>query len=226
MWVHTGEGLESGQSQTKQDDWTEEAQKDSPHTSDLKDLQWTCCSLTLLLFLCFCLSLHLPLHQSLPFFPHSYLLSLLSYLPHYSQSLCQILSPKGQVLGTYINWLGFSVLTPQPPTWEWNEAPYYKAVNSAQHHIDSKHEMKYDCWEQAWEVYCSGCLNCFFLSIGLCKFHISLTQLKHPDNGNDKSIYTLGFLGWLNISIQIKHPEQCLVRRKDSKTVSPYYCLI
>ena len=37
-----------------------------------------------------------------------------TYLPHYPQSLCRIISPKGQVLGTYIKWLWYSVLTPQP----------------------------------------------------------------------------------------------------------------
>ena len=38
-----------------------------------------------------------------------------TYFPHCPQSLCTILSPKGQVLGTIIKWLGFSILTPQPP---------------------------------------------------------------------------------------------------------------
>lgn len=34
-------------------------------------------------------------------------------MPHYAQLLCQILS--GQVLGTHIKWLEFSILTPRPP---------------------------------------------------------------------------------------------------------------
>ena len=80
MHAHTGEGHELSQSQMKQDDWSEEAQKDCLHTSDLNDLQSMCHSLPILLFLC--LSLPLSFSFSLPppvflSFFHTYLLSLL-----------------------------------------------------------------------------------------------------------------------------------------------------
>lgn len=51
MHAHTGEGHELSQNQMKQDDWSEEAQKDCLHTSDLNDLQSMCHSLPLSLLL-------------------------------------------------------------------------------------------------------------------------------------------------------------------------------
>ena len=116
--MHIGWGHESDQSQVKQDDRSEESRKDYPHTNDLYDLQSICHSLSLLL--CLCLSPSPPTNPgpACAFFTHlSSLSSLLinTYLPHYWQSLCQILSPKRQVLWAYIEQLGSSVLTPQPP---------------------------------------------------------------------------------------------------------------
>ena len=53
--THTGKDPASGpvwaQGQTKQDDWRGEARKDRPHAGDLNDLQSTCGSLPVLLFL-------------------------------------------------------------------------------------------------------------------------------------------------------------------------------
>ena len=87
-----------------------------PHTSDLNDLQSRCFSLSL--SACLCLSPSPSFRLSPPppatrqsllvLSPRlSFLFSLYenTYLPHYSQSLSWIPSPKGQVLGTYNKWL-------------------------------------------------------------------------------------------------------------------------
>ena len=66
-------GHQVKQSWRKQDDWPEETGKDCPpHPSILKDRQRTCCSLSLLLFLCLSLSLS-------PF-PHSPLKPACAYI--------------------------------------------------------------------------------------------------------------------------------------------------
>ena len=63
------------------------------------------------------LASHCPKEWNHMVFPLPSLSSFLvnTYLPHYSQYLCQILSSKGQVQGTYIKWLRFSILTSQQP---------------------------------------------------------------------------------------------------------------
>ena len=113
------------QGQTKQDDWPEEAWKDCPHTSDLNDLQTMHGSLPLLLFLSLSLSLSTapPPRQpacicafSPPVFS-LFSLKISTYLSHYPQSLCQILSLKGHISRDLhqVVWVQLSHLT---ATWE------------------------------------------------------------------------------------------------------------
>ena len=107
----------------KQDDWPEGAWKDCPHTSDLNHRQSMYHSLSLSLFLFAPTPAPTPPPPGSACAFYTPVFSIDTYLPHHSQSLCQILSPKGQVLQTYIKWLGFSIFTPQTPEDKNNETP-------------------------------------------------------------------------------------------------------
>ena len=121
MCWHTGEALSQAKVRRSKVIGQRKPQRTAPYKW-FKLTPKPCLPLPLWLLVSVSLSLSLSLrsshHWRLPVIPpllsSRSSLSINTYSPHYPPSLCRILSPKGQVLGTDIKWLGFGILTPQP----------------------------------------------------------------------------------------------------------------